>query len=278
MSNPQAVAREGLPWSLDDIPYRALDRAAVSADALLLYVVVSASFIEITSDLYTHNLIEYFKDDAAITEWLARNWEPEELQHGAALKRYVRMAWPDFDWEAAYRGFIAEYSVCCSIEQLQPTRALEMVARCVVETGTASFYRMLSDIAPEPVLRAIASRIAADEVRHYKYFYRYFRRYSAREHPSRAAVFKTLWARAVEMDDEDAFIAFKHAYLAHNPRAGFSRNDYKTFRDGMRRRSKGRFPYDMALKMFIRPLGLGPAIRRLVLPPAAVATRLLISR
>ena len=26
-----------------------------------------------------------------------------ELQHGAALRKYVETAWPDFDWEAGYR-------------------------------------------------------------------------------------------------------------------------------------------------------------------------------
>ena len=39
------------PWSMKDIPYHTLDRELVRDDALLLYIIASASFIEITSDL-----------------------------------------------------------------------------------------------------------------------------------------------------------------------------------------------------------------------------------
>jgi hypothetical protein len=277
MSHAQAAAYRRLPWSVEDIPYGAIERRTVE-DEGLLYLVASASFIEITSDLYTRNLVAFFKEDSGIVDWLVHHWEPEELQHGDALKRYVRVAWPDFDWDAAYRGFVAEYSRYCSVGQLAPTRALEMVARCVVETGTASFYRMLSETAPEPVLCLIASCISGDEVRHYKYFYRFFRRYCARENPGRVAVFKTLWARAMEVDDEDAYTAFKHVYLTHNPDAGFERDDYAAFRASVRRLAKDHFPYDMAMKMFFRPLELAPAIRRMVLPPVIAATRLALSR
>ncbi|MGH6995076.1 MAG: hypothetical protein ACREES_05230, partial [Stellaceae bacterium] len=115
-----------LPWSMEAIRYGDIARDAVEDDALLFQIVASASFIEITSDLYTENLVEYFRDDPELVDWLAHHWEPEELQHGAALKRYVEIAWPDFDWRRAYTGFFAEYSRCCSLEDLAPTRALEM--------------------------------------------------------------------------------------------------------------------------------------------------------
>ena len=273
-----AVGRGELPWSMDAIPYRDVAREAVEDDELLFQMVASASFVEITSDLYTENLIEYFRDDPELVEWLAHHWEPEELQHGAALKRYVETAWPDFDWRGAYEAFFAEYRRCCSLENLAPTRALEMVARCVVETGTASFYRMLADAAPEPVLREIAENIAADEVRHYKNFYYFFRRYRDTESPGRAAVLRTLWDRAQEVDAEDAYIAFKHVFLAGKSHAEFQAVDYETFRNGVRRIGRDYFPYGMALKMFLKPLGLAPAIGRMVLPPATVATRFLLLR
>ena len=266
------------PWSLADIPWDAIERHTVRDDTLLLYLIASASFIEITSDLYTRNLCEFFKSDSIIVDWLTHRWEPEELQHGAALKTYVRCAWPEFDWDAAYRGFVAEYSHYCSVEQLAPTRALEMVARCVVETGTASFYRMLTNVAAEPVLSLIASYIARDELRHYKYFYRFFRRIIARENLGRVAVFRTLWNRALEVDGEDAYIAFKYAYLTHNPGAGIERENYAAFRAAVRQLGKDHFPFDMAMKMFIGPLGLGQATRRMVLPPAIAATRLMLAR
>ena len=46
-----------------------------------------------------------------------------------------------------------------------------MIARCVVESGTSSYYSAIRDATDEPVLKEIAGRIAADEYRHYKLFY-----------------------------------------------------------------------------------------------------------
>ena len=109
--------RSDLPWSMNAIHYRDIAHEAVEDDELLFQIVASASFVEITSDLYTRNLTEYFRDDHDLVDWLAYHWEPEELQHGAALKRYVETAWPWFDWEQAYAGFFAEYSRCCLLEK-----------------------------------------------------------------------------------------------------------------------------------------------------------------
>ena len=141
----------------------------------------------------------------------------------------------------------------------------------VVETGTAAFYRALAEMSPEPVLRAIA----ADEVRHYKYFYRFFLRYREREQPSRAAVARTVWARIGEVDAEDAFYAFKHVYLAWNPRAEFREDDYAAFRAQLRPLAARHFPHRMAGKMLLKPLGLSAPVGRLVVPAVASASRLL---
>jgi len=262
-------------WSIDDIPYRALERERVKDNALLLYIVATAAFVEITSDVYTRNLVEFFRGDADVVDWLEQAWESEELQHGGALKRYVETAWPDFGWDDAYRNFLAEFLRFCSVDQLAATRALEMAARCVVETGTAAFYRALAEMSPEPVLRTIAAAISVDEVRHYKYFYRFFLRYREREQPSRAAVARTLWARIGEVDAEDAFYAFKHVYLAWNPRAEFRKDDYAAFRAQLRPLAMRHFPRRMASRMLLKPLGLSAPVGRLVVPAVASASRLL---
>ena len=262
-------------WTIDAMPYHALERAAVEDNALLLYIVASASFVEITSDVYTRNLADFFRDDGDVVDWLERAWESEELQHGKALKRYVETAWPDFDWDGAYRSFLAEFLRFCSVDQLAQTRALEMAARCVVETGTAAFYRALAEMSPEPVLREIATHISADEVRHYKHFYRFFLRYREREQPSRVAVARTLWARIGEVDAEDAFYAFKHVYLRHNPDAEFHEADYAAFRAQLRPLAVRHFPHRMASKMLLKPLGLSAPVGRLVVPAVASASRLL---
>jgi hypothetical protein len=265
-------------WSVEDIPYRALAHDQVRDDQRLFYILASASFIEITSDLYTHNLVEFFRHDGEVVEWLERGWQSDELQHGAALKRYVQTAWPDFDWEAAYQSFLAEYAQFCTVDQLASTRALEMAARCVVETGTATFYRMLSELSREPVLKHLAAEISADELRHYKHFYRYFLRYRALERPSRAAVLRTLWNRAAEVDAGDAFYAFKALYLAHNPDTEFHKIDYEAYRDGVVQFAKCHFPHGMAVKMLLKPLGLNAVVGRAVLPAVTSATRFFLLR
>jgi hypothetical protein len=275
MAASEARYTGGAQWSIDDIPYHTLNREQVKDSSLLLYIVATAAFVEITSDVYTRNLAEFFQDDAEVVDWLQNAWENEELQHGGALKRYVETAWPDFGWDGAYRGFLAEFLRFCSVDQLAQTRALEMAARCVVETGTAAFYRALAEMSPEPVLRTIAAAISADEVRHYKYFYRFFLRYREREQPSRTAVARTLWARIGEVDAEDAFYAFKHVYLAWNPDAEFREGDYAAFRAQLRPLAVRHFPHRMASKMLLKPLGLSAPLGRLVVPAVASASRLM---
>ena len=265
-------------WTLGDIAYDAIDADRLRGEARLFQLVAAASFVEITSEIYTRNLIEYYEGDQEVIAWLEHGWQREEVQHGAALRRYVETAWPDFDWERAYGNFFAEYSALCSVERLSESRALEMVARCVVETGTSSFYRMLSAAAPEPVLRLLAQRISADEVDHYKHFYRFYRRYAEREGTGRAAVLRTLVRRVVEVDAEDAACAFKHVYRVAYPNAPYRDADYDAFRYHLRDLARVHYRYDAAVKMLLKPLELGGAANRIVLPTATGLTRLLLFR
>ena len=268
----------GASWSIDDIPYETLDRSLVRDDRRLFNIVASASFIEITSDLYTHNLVDFFRNDMEIADWLEQRWEKEELQHGTALKKYVQTAWPEFDWETAYATFRAEYGAICTVEGLAGTRALEMVARCVVETGTASFYRMLSDLSPEPVLRQLAAEISTDEVRHYKHFHRYFRRYRQLERPSRFAVMRTLLKRAADVEAEDTFYAFRAVFRGSNPDTPFERSHYDAYRDGVLDLVRQYFPHGMAVKMLLKPLDMNPLVSRAMLPTVTQASRLFLRR
>jgi hypothetical protein len=258
------------PWLIDEIPYQDLDRDAVRDDVQLFYSLAGASFIEITSDLYTANLVAFYRGDDEVTNWLSRHWEPEELQHGAALRRYVETAWPEFDWNTAYRGFLAEYSGYCGVASNQ---ALELAARCVVETGTATAYRALAEMTTEPILKRIATNIAADEVRHYKYFYRFFQRYHEIERNSRLAIARTLWRRVTEVDTEDAFLAFKHVWHGARPGREFQPGDYNEFRARVRDAGKRYYPYNMAVRMMLKPLELRPPVVRAIVPPIVFAAR-----
>jgi hypothetical protein len=263
----------GPRWSLDDIPYERLDRDLVRDDERLFCLTAASSFVEITSETYTRNLVEFCAGDDEVVDWLEQGWQHEEVQHGAALRRYVETAWPDFDWPSAYSSFVAEYDQYCKVELLAPTRALEMAARCVVETGTASFYRMLSDATGEPVLRRLTAFISRDEVDHYKHFYRFFLRYAEDERPSRAAIFRTLMQRTGNVDAEDAAIAFKHAWLGRAPGASYEPEDYAEFRRSVRGWGKNHYRFEMATKMVLKPLRLGGFGARIAVPLATAAAR-----
>jgi hypothetical protein len=264
-------------WAIDDIPYHTLASRRIDHDEQLFQLVTSASFIEITTSFYAQNLAQYFRGDSEIVGWLEQVWENEELQHGKALKRYVQTAWPDFDWDAAYQDFLAEYAPLCTVDRFAATKALEMAARCVVETGTATFYRALSACCQEPVLQCLAAKIADDEIRHYKHFYRYFLRYRSQEQTSRMAVLQTLWNRSVDVDREDALCAFKAVFRARHPAARFHIGDYESWRDGVMQLLRPHFPRTMAIKMLFKPLRLPAIFERAVLPVVALATRLVLA-
>src|ERR1700676_4237385 len=142
-------------WTLDIIDWSALRHDAVAGDEPLFYLVAGASFIETTTDLYTRNLIDYFAGDDEITDWLQAHWLPEELQHGRALRHYVQLAWPDFDWDRVYEGYLPEFTAQCAEDGVEPTRTREMASRCIVEMGTSGYYRTLSRMSDDPVLTAL---------------------------------------------------------------------------------------------------------------------------
>jgi hypothetical protein len=262
-----ATADPAMPrWSLDSIDWGALRRDVVVDDEAMFYLITAASFVEATTDLYTQNLLDYFEDDAEITAWLRVHWLPEELQHGRALRRYVQLAWPDFDWDGVYEGFLPEYSAQCADDGLEPTRTREMASRCCVEMGTASYYRTLSRMTDDPVLSALTGHIADDEVSHYKHFYRYLKKYQARDGEHRVGIARALWNRLMMIDGADSRIAMSHIYREQHPGQPFDEQLYREFRRASRPLIQRHFPHRMCVQMLLRPLGLGPLSHRLAVP------------
>jgi len=253
-------------WSLEDIPFDRVERSAIVADSDWFYLLAGASFVETLSDLYTRNLLEYYAENPEARKWLGQEWEVEEIQHGKALRAYVLAVWPDFDWDRAYGRFVEAYAPLCQTEQLGPTQALEMASRCVVETGTASFYTMIRDASPEPVLRLLADKIRTDEVNHYKYFYRFFRDYQAREGLSRWRILRILWGRVQEADQEDTLLAIRCAYEERNPGKSFRQEDFQAFRKRLAVLIQRHYPFEMAIKMLVKPISLPPLLQRLLFP------------
>ena len=237
-------------WNFKDINYSEINLPAVRDNDFLFKTVAIASFIEITSSVYEENLSGFYDGDDELVSWLQDTWEVEEIQHGEALRHYVLTVWPDFDWDAAYARFRERYLPLCTTDSFQPTKARELLARMVVETGTSTYYKALARYAEdieEPVLGEVAQNISHDEVYHFKAFSTAFNQYNEGEKNSKADIIKVLYARLKAASDEDVEIGH------HSLQSG---EDFATFRKGIKGFARKYYPYDMAVKMLMRPLSL----------------------
>jgi rubrerythrin len=269
--------RNAAHWRVTDIEWQRIDHTRIRDNLALYYVVTGASFVETAADLYTSNLVEYFPDPVA-QHWLINYWQPEELQHGLALRTYVETVWPELDWESGYQQFLAEYSQLCTQEALESSCALEMVARCVIEAGTSTFYNTLQRISDEPVLKTLTGLISQDEVSHYNHFRHFFESYQQQEHIGRLGVVHSLYKRLAEVENEDAYIGLKHAWLMRHPGHVFSDTQYQTISQTLRPLMMEHYPYRMALKMLLRPLALNRTLVKYSMPMLELAARRLMFR
>lgn len=204
-------------WTLADIPWADFDPAKVDPD--LLRLAKAASLVEQNGGDYTRYLCNVFADDPDFQE-AARQWGGEEVQHGEALGRWATLADPSFDHGATCARFSAGFRVDLDARHsLRGSRAGELVARCIVETGTSSYYTALGEAAAEPVLQAICRHIAADELRHYKLFYDHLRRYLEREPLGIWGRLKVALDRIRESEDDELC----YAWFAVNERGNYDR-------------------------------------------------------
>lgn len=159
-------------WSLDDIAWDKFDPSKVDAD--LLMAVKAACVVEYNSVDYVSYLKAVFPGDEAL-HGIFEQWGREEAQHGMALGRWVKLADPAFDFEATFEAFREGYTPAhfetAELGSVRGSKRGEMIARCVVESGTTSYYSAMRDATTEPVLKQIAAHIAGDEMRHWRLFH-----------------------------------------------------------------------------------------------------------
>lgn len=254
---------------MGDLDWEAIDRAAIEHDEDLFYLLVSASFIETGSDTYAANLAEHYAGYPEIRAWLHEHWEAEELQHGAALRRYVEAAWPVFPWQAAYDSFFAEYAQLCTVDELYDDCRLEMVARCVVETGTTAYYQTLRDLSTEPVLRELLGHIRNDEVGHYKHFLKYFRLLQQQAPVGRVQVAGALYSRLKELRESDSDVALRHVWANKGELFAQGAGSFAEVAQRVYQLVSTRLPADQSIRMLLKPLQLPPRMERMVQAPLA---------
>jgi len=196
-------------WTLDDIPWSDFDPHKVNPE--VIKVIKTAALVERNGADYGQYLVNVFADDPEFCR-VALAWAEEEEQHGLALGRWAELADPTFSLDAAFARFTDLYRIPVDAsESVRGSRAGELCARCVVETGTSSFYSAIRDAVDEPVLRAICKRIAADEFRHYKLFSDHLARYQVEESLTTWQRLKVVMTRFQETSDDELASAYHAA-------------------------------------------------------------------
>ncbi len=241
-------------WTPDSIAWDRFDASQV--DANLLAVVKTAALVEANATDYVAYLQTVFAgDDAFVADTV--QWGAEERQHGAVLARWAKLADPGFDFDAVLKTFQQGYHIPPGDGgSTRGSRAGELIARQVVETGTSSFYSALRDAAREPVLTEIAGRIAADEFRHYKLFADHARRYARLD---RWAALRIMIGRFAEAGDDELGWAWFAANVAPmNPAAPCRPQDHaRMYAAHVARLYRSRH-IENGVRMLLRAAGLRP--------------------
>jgi hypothetical protein len=227
-------------WTLESINWLAFDASKV--DAKLLAVAKTACLVEANAADYVIYLRNVFAEDADFLT-LIDQWGVEEQLHGEALGRWAEMADPMFNFAQALKDFRAGYRFDLHLDQsVRGSRGAELIARQVVETGTASFYSAIRDACAEPVLKNIAGRIASDEYFHYALFRQHFARYQKMAPLSLMRKLKVALTRFQEAeDDELGYAYFAANILPHDRTAHYGARDY------------GKDYWRLAMQLYRRP-------------------------
>ncbi len=246
-------------WTLDDIDWSAFRPDLV--DQQLLATIKAASLVEANAPDYVTYLCNVFRGDTALCE-AVHLWGEEEVQHGRALARWAALADPGYDLDRALDTFRAGYQQL-PLDTSQSTRGSrpgELFARCIVESGTTSFYSAMHDTVQEPVLKQIARNIAADEVRHYKLFRTHLDAYEARgDSITRMARLRILGDRIAEVGDDEFGYAFYAANIAPVSSEPYDRDRCSAAYENGAYGLYSRAHVEKAVRMMLRAVGFRTA-------------------
>ena len=241
-------------WRLDDVSWDRFDPAQV--DPSMIPLVKAAAMVERNGVDYAVYLGRVFVDDPDFRQ-ASDNWAVEEVQHGDALGRWAMLADPGWDFEAAFQRYRDGYKLPLDADaSIRGSRTGELIARCMVETGTSSYYTALAEATGEPVLQQVCKLIAADEYRHFKLFYDHMRRYLARERLGMLSRLRIAAGRITESEDDE----LAYAYHCGNEPAGMAYEHQRCIGAYMGRAiSFYRFRHiERAMGMILKSVGLPP--------------------
>ena len=193
-------------WRIEQVSWDRFDPSKLDREVIPL--VKAAAMVERNGDDYALYLKSVFHDDPDFAQ-AAENWALEEVQHGDALGKWAELADPSWNFEESFARYRAGYKIDVKADaSIRGSRTGELIARCMVETGTSSYYTALGEASEEPVLKEVCRLIAADEYRHFKLFYDHMKRYLARENLSFLQRLRVAAGRIGESEDDELAFAF----------------------------------------------------------------------
>lgn len=241
-------------WTIEQVAWDRFDSGLVDPEVVPL--IKAAAMVERNGDDYALYLKSVFHDDPDFQQ-AADNWAVEEVQHGDALGRWASLADPSFDYHAAFARYRDGYKIDVKADaSIRGSRTGELVARCMVETGTSSYYTALGEASQEPVLKEICRLIAADEYRHFKLFYDHMRRYLERENMSFPRRLRVALGRVGETEDDELAFAF---HCSNDPPG--TAYEHNRCISGYMGRAMGFYRFrhiERAMGMIFKSIGLGP--------------------
>ena len=242
-------------WRIEDVAWADFDPGQVDPEIVAL--VKAAALVERNGIDYGTYLNRVFVDDPDFCK-AADRWSVEEVQHGETLGRWAMLADPGWDFEAAFTRYRTGYHLPLldADMSVRGSHVGELIARCMVESGTSSYYSALGEAAREPVLQAICRLIAADEFRHFKLFYDHMKRYLKRERIGLVQRMRIAISRIGESEDDELAYAF---YCGNMPPEATYRHQQAIA--GYMARTMGLYRYwhlERAVGMILKAIGLPP--------------------
>lgn len=241
-------------WSLNDVAWDSFDASRV--DPEIVPLVKAAAMVEKNGLDYAVYLGRVFTDDPDFRQ-AAEYWAVEEVQHGDALGKWAEIADPAWNFDSAFERYRNGYKIPLDADaSVRGSRTGELIARCMVETGTSSYYTALGDATEEPVLKQICRLIAADEYRHFKLFYDHMKRYLAREKLGLLSRIRIAAGRITESEDDELAYAF---HCGNEPEG--LRYDHKRCISGYMSRAMGFYQWkhvERSTGMVLKAVGLPP--------------------
>jgi rubrerythrin len=242
-------------WRIEDVAWDQFDPARL--DPSIVALVKAAAMVERNGVDYGTYLNRVFHDDPAFRA-AADTWSVEEVQHGDALGRWAMLADPTWNYEEAFQRYKEGYHLPLldAETSVRGSRSGELIARCIVESGTSSYYSALADAAEEPVLRDICRLIAADEFRHFKLFYDHLKRYLRREKIGLLRRLRIALGRVGESEDDE----LAYAFHCSNDEPGMQ-YDHNRCIAGYMSRAMAAYRYrhlERGIGMILKAIGLPP--------------------